>query len=73
MKLLAKAKRLGYQEMDIIDDEDGVRPVQEANAGSPSKPNGIETPKPQATIAGQRRPLSLGVYGVLRVYRIGYQ
>ena len=58
MKLLAKAKRLGYQEIDIIDDEDGVRPVQEANAGSPSKPNGIETPKPQATIAGQRRPLS---------------
>jgi hypothetical protein len=58
VKLLAKAKRLGYQETDIIDDEDGVRPVQEANAGSRSKPNGIETPKPRATIAGQRRPFS---------------
>ena len=58
MKLLAKAKRLGYQETDIIDDEDSDRHVQEANAGSPSKPNGIETPKPRATIAGQRLPSS---------------
>jgi hypothetical protein len=58
VKLLAKAKRLGYQKTDIIDDEDGVRPVQKANTGSPSKPNGIETPKPWATVADQRRPLS---------------
>jgi hypothetical protein len=58
VKLLAKAKRLGYQETDIIDDEDGVRYVQEANAGSPSEPNGIETPKPRATITGQRLPPS---------------
>ena len=58
VKLLAEAKRLGYQETDIIDDEDGACPVQEANAGSPSKPNGIETPKPRAAIASQRRPLS---------------
>ena len=36
--LLVKAKRLRYQEMDIIDDEDDVRPVQEANAGSPPPP-----------------------------------
>jgi hypothetical protein len=58
VKLFAKEKRLRYQATDIIDNEDGVRPTQEANAGSPSKPNGIETPKPQATIAGQRCPLS---------------
>ena len=58
LKLLVKAKRLGYQETDIIDDKDGVRPVQEANACSRSKPSGIETPKPQATIAGQLRLLS---------------
>jgi len=58
VKLLAKAKRLGYQETDIIDDEEGVCPVQEANAGSRSKPNEIETPKPRATLASQRRPLS---------------
>jgi hypothetical protein len=37
VKLLVKAKRLGYQETDIIDDE-GVRPIQEANAGSWSNP-----------------------------------
>lgn len=57
VNLLAKAKRLGYEETDIIDDE-GVRPVQVANTGSRSKPNGIETPTPRATIASQRRPLS---------------
>jgi hypothetical protein len=58
MNLLAKAKRLGYQETDIIDDEEGVRPVQEANAGSQLKHSGIEAPKPRATIVSQRRPLS---------------
>ena len=57
VKLLAKAKRLGYQETDIIDDED-VRHVQGANAGSWSKAIGIGTPKPRATIASQCRALS---------------
>ncbi|PMD60528.1 uncharacterized protein K444DRAFT_663288 [Hyaloscypha bicolor E] len=41
-----------------MDDEDGIRNVQEANAGLPSKPNGIETPKRRAMIAGQRLPPS---------------
>jgi hypothetical protein len=39
------------QETDIIDDDEGIGPVQKANAGSPSKPNGIEIPKPHRTLS----------------------
>ncbi|CZR66028.1 uncharacterized protein PAC_15928 [Phialocephala subalpina] len=56
VKLLAKAKRLGYEETDIDDDKKSTRPVQEANASSPLKPNAI--PKPPGAIAGQCRPHS---------------
>jgi hypothetical protein len=63
VKLLAKANRLGYQETDIVDDENGARPVQGGNANSRSKPGAIGTAigtaKPPAAIAGQRRPRSI--------------
>jgi hypothetical protein len=55
---LSHNRIIRYQETDIIDDEEGVRPVQEANAGSQLKHNGIEAPKPRATIVSQRPPLS---------------
>ncbi len=58
VKLLAKANRLGYQETDIIDDENGARLVQGGNANSRSKPDAIGTPKPPGAIAGQCRPHS---------------
>jgi len=58
VKLLAKAKRLGYQETDIIDDEEGVRPVQGGNANSRSKPDAIGIPKPPGAIASQCRSTS---------------
>ena len=58
VKLLAKANRLGYQETDIVDDENGARPVQGGNANSRSKPDAIGTPKPPGAIAGQCRPHS---------------
>ena len=44
VKLLAKANRLGYQETDIFEDENGSRPVQGGNANSRSKPDAIGTP-----------------------------
>jgi hypothetical protein len=59
VKLLPKAKRLGYQKTGIIEDEDGVHPIQEANEPTRLKPNGIENPKPRASIAGKRRSLSM--------------
>jgi hypothetical protein len=46
VKLLAKANRLGYQETDIVDDENGARPVQG------SKPDVTGTLKLPTTIAG---------------------
>ena len=58
VKLLAKANRLGYQETDIVDDENGARPVQGGNANSRSKPDATRTPKPPTAIAGQCRPHS---------------
>jgi hypothetical protein len=56
VKLLAKANRLGYQETDIVDDENGTRPVQEGNTNSRSKPDA--TPKPPGAITGQCCPHS---------------
>jgi hypothetical protein len=58
VKLLAKANRLGYQETDITDDENGARLVQGGNANSRSKPDAIGTPKPPGAFAGQCRPHS---------------
>ncbi|KAG4414295.1 hypothetical protein IFR04_012591 [Cadophora malorum] len=58
VKLLANANRLGYQETDIVDDENGARPVQGGNANSRSKPDATRTPKPPTAIAGQCRPHS---------------
>jgi hypothetical protein len=58
VKLLAKANRLGYQETDIVDDENGACPIRGGNASSQSKPDTIGTPKPLVTIAGQCRPHS---------------
>jgi hypothetical protein len=58
VKLLAKANRLGYQETDTVDDENGAPPIQGGNANSRSKPNAIGTPKPPGAIAGQCRPHS---------------
>jgi len=52
VKLLAKANRLGYQETDIVDDENGARLVQGGNENSRSKPDAIGTPKPPGAIAG---------------------
>merc|ERR1711964_586497 len=42
VKLLANANRLGYQETDIVDDENGARPVQGGNANSRSKPDATD-------------------------------
>ena len=56
VRLLAKANRLGYQETDTVDDENGAPPVQGGNANSRSKPDTI--PKPPGAIAGQCRPHS---------------
>jgi hypothetical protein len=58
VKLLAKANRLGYQETDIDDNENGARPVQGGNANARSKPDATGTPKPPTAIAGQCRPHS---------------
>lgn len=58
VRLLAKANRLGYQETDTVDDENGAPPVQGGNADSSSKPDAIGTPKPPGAIAGQCRPHS---------------
>jgi hypothetical protein len=55
VKLLAKANRLGYEETDTVDDENGAPPVQGGNANSRSKPDAIGTPKPPGAIAGQCR------------------
>ncbi|KIN03078.1 hypothetical protein OIDMADRAFT_27538 [Oidiodendron maius Zn] len=60
VKLLAKANRLGYQETDAVDDENGAcaHPVQGANANSRSKPDAIGTGKSPGAIAGQiNRPV----------------
>jgi hypothetical protein len=58
VKLLTKANRLGYQETDIVDNEDGAHLVQGGNTNSQSKPDAIGTPKPPSAIAGQCRPHS---------------
>jgi hypothetical protein len=58
VKLLAKANRLGYQETDIVNHENGARPIQGGNANSRSKPDAIGTPKLLGAIAGQCRPHS---------------
>jgi hypothetical protein len=55
VKLLAKANRLGYQQTDIVDDENGARPVRGGNTNSRSKPDAIGTPKPPGAIAGRCR------------------
>jgi hypothetical protein len=52
VKLLAKANRLRYQEMNIIDDENVSCLVQGGNVNSQSKPGVIGTLKLPATIAG---------------------
>ena len=58
MKLFAKTKRLGYQETDIVDNQNDVLPIQGGNENSRLKSNTIETPKPLGAIAGQCRPHS---------------
>lgn len=58
VKLLAKANRLGYQETDTVDNENGASPIQGGNANSRSKPDTIGIPKPPGAIAGQCRPHS---------------
>jgi hypothetical protein len=50
VKLLAKANRLGYQERDIVDDENSTCLVQGGNTNSRSKPDVIRTLKPPGTI-----------------------
>ena len=55
-KLLAKANRLGYQENDTVDDENGASPVQGGNENLRSKPDAVGTPKPRGAIAGERGP-----------------
>jgi hypothetical protein len=64
---LEEANRLGYQETDIVDDENGARPVQEGIANSRSKPDAIGTPKPPSTIAGQCRVHSTALSQLLSV------
>ncbi len=57
VNLLTKAKRLGYEETDIKDDDKkSPRLVREANAGSRPKPSAIGAPRPRGAIAGQHRP-----------------
>ena len=58
VKLLAQANRLGYQETDTVDDEDGASPAQGGNANARSKPDAIGTQKSPGAIAGQiMRPI----------------
>lgn len=60
VKLLAKANRLGYQEIDTVDDENGAcaPPVQGGNANSRSKPDATGTRESPGAIAGQiKRPI----------------
>jgi hypothetical protein len=52
VKLLAKADRLGYGDMDTIDDDDDVSPAQEACEGSRSGLEVIGAPKSPSEIAG---------------------
>jgi hypothetical protein len=59
VKLLAKANRLGYQETDIVDDENGARPVQGGNTNARSKLDVTGTLKPPTTITSQCRPHSI--------------
>ena len=52
VKLLAKAKRLGYQETDIIDDDETA---YQAHEGSRSRLDAIGAPKPPGEKIGQVR------------------